>query len=86
MSLYSSSSSLPSDFKGSVEEFQGIIRRIREQCEEIETSSKAIDDTEFSDLSIKFSSLLEDLEALSAKVGSATGMMEAISTAFRRHL
>ncbi len=79
-------SSLPSGLKGSVEEFQGMVRQIREKCDEIEISSKAIDDTEFSDLDRKFSNLLEDLAILSHKVGSATAIMEAIHPAFRGYL
>lgn len=77
------SSSLPSGLAGSIEEFQATIKRNRDHSDEIEGSSNSIFDTEAGELNRKFGSLLEELEALSSQVQTATDTMESIIRRWR---
>jgi hypothetical protein len=63
-----------------IEEFRGVISRIVESLEDVNASSRKIPETVESELSRKFSSLLEGCEEVSSELRTAIQMIEDIKS------
>lgn len=61
-----------------IEEFQKMLVKLREQFDQVESSTKSIDMTEKRDLSIKFKGIQRELTELSRQVRKSSTAMDEI--------
>lgn len=61
-----------------IEEFQKMLVKLREQFEEVESSTKSIDITAKRDLSIKFKGIQRELTELSRQMRKTSTVMDEV--------
>ena len=64
--------------EATIEEFQKMLVKLREQVEEVESSTKSIDVTAKRDLSTKFKGIQRELTELSRQMRKTTTVMDEI--------